>query len=66
MLIRFISQSMSSQRSDNVSEGVLGHRTSENLPTQNPSDWFWKPSISWFYNSANPNTPYGAAVFVKH
>jgi hypothetical protein len=25
---------------DNVSEGVLGHRTAENLPTQNPSDWF--------------------------
>jgi hypothetical protein len=40
MLIRFISQSMSSQPRDNVSEGVLGHRTSENLRTQNPFDWF--------------------------
>jgi len=40
ILIRFSSQSMSSQRSDNVSGGVLGHRTSENLPTQNPLDLF--------------------------
>jgi hypothetical protein len=36
------------------------------FPLRIPPIGLWKPSISWFYNSANPNTPYGAAVFVKH